>query len=363
MKKTLIAFLLCLAATTAFAGNILVEGFEYGNHDLETPIGWTTDNNAWACGYLEKDGNRLPHSGNWYAFSNADDAWMYMPMYMFQNMQYRFTLWAISDGDFQLEIWGGPEATANAMTLLSTAAITGDEYQKVSAYVTSVPANCQYFALRAVRGDRGSYLTVDDIELDMVEQYSFDAEAITGDTTLVPGTQGSFRFRVENTGYDALDVSAHPSNEFFTGFSCYCNGASGMTFHVEPTEVVEVTITATLRPEITPGTVSWLDVQMTIPCNCNTAMVTFWVTPVEVTSVAENDVQIDVFPNPAADHITIKADALQGVEIIDLSGRVVMTQTCNGNHTTIDLSPLQKGLYVVSVKTIKGFTKQSIVKR
>jgi len=362
MKKTLLTLLVCLMATSAFAGNILVEGFEYGNHDLETPIGWTSDDNAWTCGYLEKDGNRLPHSGNWYAFSNGDDAWMYMPMYMLHEAQYRFTLWAISDGDFQLEIWAGPEARPDAMTLLSTAAITGDEYQKVSAYVTSIPANCQYFAFRAVRGDRGSYLTVDDVELDMVEQYTFEAEAITGDTTMVPGTQGTFRFRVENTGYDALDVTAHPSNEFFTNISCHCNGTSGLTFHVEPTEVVEVTITATLRPEIAPGTVSWLDVQMTIPCNCNTAMVTFWVTPVDIAAVAENDVNVKVYPNPATDFVTIEAEGLLNVEIIDLNGRMILRTPTNSDFFKLDLSPLRSGFYVLQAQTKFGTTSKTLTK-
>ena len=64
---------------TAFAGSILIEGFEYANHDFVKPIGWVCDDDSWLCGYLEKDHNRIPHTGNWYAFSNADDSSSIIP--------------------------------------------------------------------------------------------------------------------------------------------------------------------------------------------------------------------------------------------------------------------------------------------
>lgn len=73
MKNLFLTLLVCLT-TTAFADIILTEGFEYANHDLETPVGWTSDDGSWICGYLEKDHNRVAHTGNWYAFNNAEDA-------------------------------------------------------------------------------------------------------------------------------------------------------------------------------------------------------------------------------------------------------------------------------------------------
>ena len=364
MKKTLLTLLVCLMATSAFAGSILYEGFEYANQDLTCPIGWVSDDGAWLCGYMEKDHNRLPHSGNWYAFSNGDDAWMYMPTYLFTSMRYRFTLWAISDGDFQLEIWGGSEPSPNAMTQLSTTAITGDEYQKVSAYVTDIPADCQYFAFRAVRGDRGSYLTIDDIDVDMVEQYTFEAEAITGDTAMYPGTQATFRYLVHNSGYDPVDITMHPSNEFFTDFTCSHNGLTSMTIPTEPDEIVEVTMTATLRPEIEPGTVAWLDIQMTIPCNCNTAMVTFWVTPLDVTLTDENNaIKMNVFPNPTTDYVTIEAEGIREITIVDVTGRLIKTMPYQGSQANLDMGTFDEGMYFVLVKTKKGIAKRTIVKR
>lgn len=352
MKRLLFTLCFCLATTCVFAGSVLIEGFEYANHDLEKPIGWTCEDNSWLCGYLEKDHNRIPHTGNWYAFSDTEDAWMYMPMYLIPNMRYRFTCWAISDESYQLEFWAGTTPNSNDMhTLLLSETVASGVYEKFSAFVETIPDNCEYIAIHAI-GQRGSYLTIDDIEIDMVEQYQFEAEAITGDTALYPGTQAVFRFVIHNTGYDPVDVTVHPSDEFFTDFSFYSDGVSGTTFPTQPDEFVEVTTYATLRPEIEPGTVAWLDVHMTIPCNCNTAMVTFWVTPLDITQIAENKaLDIRVFPNPTSDFITIEGDELQQVVLMDMTGKTLSSSAAKGNSICLDVSELKAGIYLISAKT------------
>ena len=353
MKRLTLTLLVCLMSTFSIAGNLLNEGFEYANHDLEKPVGWNCDDNSWLCGYLEKDHKRMSHSGNWYAFSNAQDSWMYMPLYLIESMRYRFSLWAITDGSFQFEIWAGTAPNPDDMhtQFLSTTVESG-EYERISAYVETIPNGCQYVGIRAFANNGDSYLTIDDIEVDMVEQYTFEAEPVTGDTAMYPGSEGSFRFLVHNVGYDELDITMHPSNEYFTNFNCIANGVTGMTFHADPDEVVEVTMTATLRPEIEPGTVSWLDIQMTIPCNCNTAMVTFWVTPLDLTGVSEgNEQNINVFPNPTANFVTVEAEGLEKVEVVDLMGKTIKSVTSIGNALQIDLTELKSGTYFISAKT------------
>jgi hypothetical protein len=353
MKKLTLTLFACLVATFSFAGNLLNEGFEYANHDFEVPVGWTCDDHSWVCGYQEKDHNRIPHTGNWYAFSNAQDSWMYMPMYLMETLRYRFTLWAITDGTFQLEIWAGSAPNPENMhTQFLSTAVAGGEYERISVYVETIPPDCQYFGIRAIGTNRDAYLTIDDIEVDMVEQYTFDAEAVTGDTTMYPGSEGSFRFLVHNVGYDELDITMHPSNEYFTNFSCIANGVGGMTIHADPDEIVEVTMTATLRPEIEPGTVSWLDILMTIPCNCNTAMVTFWVTPLDPTGVSEDHMpNISVFPNPTSDFVTVEAEDLLIVNVLDATGRTIKSVPANGNALQLDLTGLKSGTYFISAKT------------
>ena len=353
MKRLFLTLALCLATTFSFAGSILNEGFEYANHDLEKPIGWTCDDNSWLCGYLDKDHNRTPHSGNWYAFSDADDAWMFMPLYLIESMRYRFTLWAISDGSFQLEIWTGSAPNPEAMhTTFYSTDFCNDSYEKVSVYVESIPAESVYIGIRAQANEGAFHLTIDDIEVDMVEQYNFTSQPVTGDTAMYPGTQGVFHFLVHNIGYDPVDVTAQPSNEFFTDFTCIANGEVGMTFHTEPDEIVKVTMIATLRPEIEPGTVSWLDIPMVIPCNCNTSMVTFWVTPLDITSITENNsVEISVFPNPTSNFVNIEAEDLQQVTLTDLTGKTLSSQAAEGRSIRLDISNLKAGLYLISAKT------------
>lgn len=353
MKKLLLTLCICLLTTFAFAGSILIEGFEYANHDFMKPIGWVCDDDSWVCGYLEKDHNRIPHTGNWYAFSNADDSWMFMQLYLISSLQYRVNCWAISDGDCQLEFWAGNAPNVDGMhTMLFSTSIGSGFYEKISEYVETIPAGCEYIGIRAITNGNATHLTIDDIEVDQVQQYEFIAEPITGDSTMYPGTQGTFHFMAQNIGYDALDITAHPSNEFFTDISCFVNGVNGMTFHAEPNEIVRITMTATLRPEIEPGTISWLDIQMTIPCNCNTALVTFWVTPIELELATENNaLDLQVFPNPASDFITVESEGLQSVTVTDINGKILNSMTAKDNAILLDISNLNAGVYFISAKT------------
>lgn len=353
MKKTLLTLLTFCLTGFSLAGNILIEGFEYGNHDFESPVGWNCNDNSWLSGYLEKDLNRQPHSGNWYAFSDTDDAWMFMQLYLTPSLQYRFNWWAISDGDCQMELWAGTSPSANDMhTLLHSATVGSEAYEKISAYVTEVPDGCYYIGIRALTGNTASHITIDDIEIDMVDQYSFIAEPVTGDTAMLPGSQGIFHFLVQNVGYDELDISMHPSNEFFTDISCHANGVQSMTFHAEPNEVLEVTAYATLRPEVEPGSVAWLDIPMTIPCGCNTALVTFWVTPLEAEQTDElKQTTINVFPNPSTDYVTIEAEDLQEVKLTDLNGKTLSSTAAEGHSVRLDVSGLKPGIYIISVST------------
>jgi hypothetical protein len=352
MKKLLITLVVCLATTMAFADTVFTEGFEYANHDLGIPIGWTCNDSSWRCGYLEKDHNRIAHTGNWYAFSDTDDAWMYMPFTLFSRMQYRFSCWAISDGDCQLEFWAGTEASPESMhTLLLSTLVSGSPYEKCSSYVDTIPAGCQYIAIHAITGNGANYLTIDDIEIEMVEQYTFEAMEISGDTAMYPGTEASFRFLIHNTGYDPLDVTVHPSDEYFTNFSFYYNGVMATTFVLQPDETIEVTVHTTLRPEVEPGTVIWLDIRMTIPCNCNTALVTFWVTPLDATAVSENGSSVSLFPNPTTDFITVEAEGLQQVDVFDATGRMIKSVSVSENSLQLDLTGLKQGVYFISART------------
>ena len=126
----------------------------------------------------------------------------------------------------------------------------------------------------------------------------------------------------------------------------------GTTYPTQPDETIEVTAYATLRPEVEPGTVAWLDIQMTIPCNCNTALVTFWVTPLDPTGISENATQnISVFPNPTTDFVTIEAEGLQHVDVFDAAGKTIKSVPAIGDALQLDLTGLRPGVYFISTKT------------
>jgi hypothetical protein len=91
---------------------------------------------------------------------------------------------------------------------------------------------------------------------------------------------------------------------------------------------------------------------MTIPCNCNTAMVTFWVTPLDPDGMFENNsLEINIFPNPTTDYVTVEAEGLQQVEILDITGKTLGRILAKGHSVRIDVSDLKAGVYFISAKT------------
>ncbi len=68
------------------------------------------------------------------------------------------------------------------------------------------------------------------------------------------------------------------------------------------------------------------------------------------------------FPNPANDVLNIKTDAvINSVEIISISGKLVKTTVVNQNNAKIDISNLDKGVYIVNVNTENGKTSTKLI--
>jgi hypothetical protein len=62
---------------------------------------------------------------------------------------------------------------------------------------------------------------------------------------------------------------------------------------------------------------------------------------------------IRVYPNPAKDIVTIRSDAaeIEQIEITDVQGHLVFSQSLNATATGIPVGNLAKGLYILSVRT------------
>lgn len=333
MKKTLLTLLSCLIVSVSFADDILIETFEYANHDMTVPVGWESPDESWLCGYMDKDHNRTAHTGNWYAFTNADDSYMSMPFTLSSQLKYRFKFWAISDGTYELQILGGHESTT---TTLCSTTVSGGEYQYYSFYVTSIPTNFEYFAIRAIAEEGAYYLTIDDFVIEMVPKYGIEVSPHTFDTVLYAGSRVTIGYKVQNTGYEPLEIYMTPYSEFFTDVTFTADGVNTSTFHTEPQQIVQCTCTATLSPSIAPDTYCWLDITLTVSCDCTSAMFTLWTTVLDpAAGIPENENIDDVY----------------SIEVFDLTGKKV------------DPANLKAGIYIERTVSSKGVSTRKFVKQ
>ena len=70
---------------------------------------------------------------------------------------------------------------------------------------------------------------------------------------------------------------------------------------------------------------------------------------------------IDIYPNPASDNITIESPQHAVIEITNIQGQLVKTYTATGK-TNIDISTFPSGVYVLEIKTEKGVEVKKFIK-
>lgn len=76
-----------------------------------------------------------------------------------------------------------------------------------------------------------------------------------------------------------------------------------------------------------------------------------------VTSVAHTNKALITYPNPATDKINLLIDESQSirkVSVVNIGGQVVSTKDVSGSVTTIDMSGLSSGIYVVKAFGAEG---------
>ena len=84
----------------------------------------------------------------------------------------------------------------------------------------------------------------------------------------------------------------------------------------------------------------------------------------EITKIEEinDNSTIVLYPNPAADYITLETPQREIIEIINIQGRLIKTIEASSNKTTINISGLTSGMYIVKIQTEKGVSINKIVK-
>ncbi len=75
--------------------------------------------------------------------------------------------------------------------------------------------------------------------------------------------------------------------------------------------------------------------------------------------------QVSLYPNPALNELTINAEDLtiQSIKIIDLTGKMVLSNSFNQSSKTIDISSLDKGSYILMLDSEKGLVSKKFVKK
>lgn len=84
----------------------------------------------------------------------------------------------------------------------------------------------------------------------------------------------------------------------------------------------------------------------------NTTLNTIDTTGTEHTLNVSTAHGINIFPNPATDHITVEHLADGVISVMDLKGSVIIEQESTGSTTTIDVSRLPAGVYIL--KAVNG---------
>lgn len=72
---------------------------------------------------------------------------------------------------------------------------------------------------------------------------------------------------------------------------------------------------------------------------------------------------ISIYPNPSHNQVSISADnVIHDIRIADLSGKILLHDIIGAPSTTIDISKLSSGIYILNATTDKGMISEKIVK-
>jgi hypothetical protein len=81
-----------------------------------------------------------------------------------------------------------------------------------------------------------------------------------------------------------------------------------------------------------------------------------------ISQVIDNKEQVSIYPNPAVTNFIIETNATdkQSLQVYDVNGKVVLSQTINGK-TSIDASNLADGIYTISLSNNEGLIHKRLI--
>jgi len=84
-----------------------------------------------------------------------------------------------------------------------------------------------------------------------------------------------------------------------------------------------------------------------------------------ITSVENpaGNISISLFPNPVSELLIIHAGAeISNISLYDMHGTILLSQECQDMETTVNLSSLAPGTYIIRIFTAEGSYPRMIVK-
>ena len=80
-----------------------------------------------------------------------------------------------------------------------------------------------------------------------------------------------------------------------------------------------------------------------------------------VTSVGESTVTPELFPNPTTGKVTVKAEGMERIMVVNSLGQTLYQAKTETGETTLDLAPFGKGMYFITIQTHQSVSTQRIV--
>jgi len=94
----------------------------------------------------------------------------------------------------------------------------------------------------------------------------------------------------------------------------------------------------------------------------DTQKFTITVTPASAVDETTAD-SFTISPNPATDKVTIRAGVnITSVQIIDITGKIISKQVCDGTEVFLDVDNLSNGLYFIKVKLGGNIKVKKLIK-
>ena len=79
-------------------------------------------------------------------------------------------------------------------------------------------------------------------------------------------------------------------------------------------------------------------------------------------TIAQNDIKVNIYPNPAKDFVNINVEENSVLQLFDMQGRLLQTTNINAGNTTINTNNLHGTYFVKIISDNKVSTKKLIVK-